>query len=232
MAVSTKERDAKIAIRQERFDRWASLVGDPRFDDLAREDGYDNGRDALETAVRELGKVGVKVDAPEVHDDTQEALDYLANYAGDFQFLVDVKARASRGLSPKQVAAVLKCKARDRSRPAPAPKQSTVTEPGIYERDGEVFKVQKSRSSDRLYAKRLIPAPSDRLTESGVHERWEFEYAPGVIFTLTPEHRMGIEEAKTFGIRFGICACCGKVLKRADSVERGIGPVCRKWFSF
>jgi hypothetical protein len=46
----------------------------------------------------------------------QEAEEFLAAYEGTFQFLLDVKARVASGwvLTPKQIAAVLRCKARER----------------------------------------------------------------------------------------------------------------------
>lgn len=46
--------------------------------------------------------------------DAQRAQAFLAGYSGNFPFLVDLKSKASRGLSEKQVASVLKCAARER----------------------------------------------------------------------------------------------------------------------
>jgi hypothetical protein len=42
---------------------------------------------------------------------------------------------------------------------------------------------------------------------------------------------MNFEKAKALTIRYGRCICCGRRLKAAQSVERGIGPVCRRYFS-
>lgn len=47
-------------------------------------------------------------------NDGEKALAFLSGYTGNFPFLVDLKSKASRGLSEKQVASVLKCAARER----------------------------------------------------------------------------------------------------------------------
>lgn len=108
-----------------------------------------------------------------------------------------------------------------------------LVEPGIYRHDGKIFKVQLTRDKQRSYAKELVdlrPTEGDRLNVEDVRVRFKWEYASGAIFRLSPEDRMTEEDAKEFGLRTGICACCGRRLKVAQSVEQGIGPVCIKWF--
>ncbi len=101
---------------------------------------------------------------------------------------------------------------------------------GIYRTAaGDIFKVQISRQSGHPYAKRLQPIGGQRLSEAGERVQWEFVYAPGAIYALQPEMQMTLAEAKAFGIQYGICCVCGAFLKDAASVERGIGPVCRKY---
>lgn len=39
-----------------------------------------------------------------------------------------------------------------------------------------------------------------------------------------------LEEAIRFGKQFGICSCCGRELSNPESVELGIGPICRSKF--
>lgn len=102
-------------------------------------------------------------------------------------------------------------------------------EPGMYQREGVIYRVQEAKQSGRLYAKRLVECGGDRLRdadEAVVH--FEFEYANGAIYNLAPEHRMTTDEARAFGIRYGICCVCAAPLKDAESVALGIGPVCRK----
>lgn len=104
-----------------------------------------------------------------------------------------------------------------------------INELGMYLlENGEVFKVQRSRQSGRLYAKNLRPVSGQRLTDDGHRVAWEFIYAPGAIWALKAEHRMTLEQAQAFGIRHGVCCICGATLKDAKSVTAGIGPVCAK----
>lgn len=104
--------------------------------------------------------------------------------------------------------------------------------PGVYEVNGEIFNVKYNRAKTNLYAQRLVEKPNiERLTEADTVVHIEFEYAPGVVRRLRPHHKMSIERARELTIRYGRCLACGRRLKNAESVERGIGPVCRKAFS-
>lgn len=103
--------------------------------------------------------------------------------------------------------------------------------PGVYENEDGVFVVKPNQAKTRLYAKRLVEIGGDRLVETGDVVQIEFEYAPGAIFKLRPEHRMAFEKARELTIRYARCIACGRHLKNAKSVELGIGPVCRKYFS-
>lgn len=103
--------------------------------------------------------------------------------------------------------------------------------PGVYEvAPGEIYVVKPNQAKTRLYAKRLVEINADRLTETDEIVQIEFEYAPGAIFNIRPEHRMDAERGKALTIRYGKCICCGRKLKAAQSVERGIGPICIKYF--
>jgi hypothetical protein len=102
---------------------------------------------------------------------------------------------------------------------------------GVYEVNGEIFNVKWNQRKTNLYAQRLIEINGDRLTELGDVVRIEFEYAPGVVKRLKPHQKMSIERARELTIRYGRCLACGRALKNAESVERGIGPVCRKSFT-
>jgi hypothetical protein len=88
---------------------------------------------------------------------------------------------------------------------------------GLYKVGTEVFKVRASRSSGHLYAMVL----TDNGDRSG-----SFEYAPGAMRKILPEHRMSLEDASRFGHTFHFCVCCGRQLTRKESIERGIGPIC------
>lgn len=101
-----------------------------------------------------------------------------------------------------------------------AKREVKVSEAGIYRTaDGTIYKVQRSRESGNLYAKRLNVAGRG------------FTYAQGAIYLLTADDRLTLDEAKAFGFEFGICCVCGAELSDPKSVAQGIGPVCAKrWF--
>lgn len=109
-------------------------------------------------------------------------------------------------------------------------KPAAQLDPGVYEVDGTVYVVKPNRQRTRLYAKRLVEINAERATEAGERVQIEFEYAPGAIYQIRPEHRMCITRAKALTIRYGRCICCGRHLRAAGSVERGIGPVCARSF--
>jgi hypothetical protein len=85
---------------------------------------------------------------------------------------------------------------------------------GMYKTaDGEIYRVQRSRESGNLYAKRLD------LIEGFVYEQ-------GAIRKITASDRMTLDEAKLFGVETGMCCVCGAFLTDPVSVARGIGPIC------
>lgn len=93
--------------------------------------------------------------------------------------------------------------------------EGAVTEPGIYYLPGEpvtIFKVQPSRSSDRVWAKQLETDGS-----------WTYVGRKPLNAGLV---KLDAETATQFGHAYGLCACCGRLLTNEDSIEAGIGPVC------
>lgn len=100
-----------------------------------------------------------------------------------------------------------------------------VTEPGAYRNAaGEIFRVQASRETGNLYAKRL-----DQTAGT-------FDYVKGAIYTLSADMRMTLAEAMEFGKEsarlakeekrpHGWCIF-GHKLTKPESIAKGIGPVC------
>lgn len=84
---------------------------------------------------------------------------------------------------------------------------------GIYYKEGVVYKVQISEAG-RAYAKVLRDAG--------------FVYDPTAVKNLSPEDKITIEQAKAYGIKYGVCCVCGRTLTDSTSVAEGIGPVCGK----
>jgi hypothetical protein len=86
---------------------------------------------------------------------------------------------------------------------------------GVYRRsdDGVMFRVQTSRESGNRYAKTLLAGGG-----------WGYER--GAIYTLKPEERLSVDQLAEWGLSTGVCAICARLLSTAESVARGIGPVC------
>jgi hypothetical protein len=113
----------------------------------------------------------------------------------------------------------------------------TAVKYGVYRYDGDVYIVVESKkNTDRTYAKRMQESPP-RLTARGEEVDFEWVYAPGIIWKLTEEHRMTLDDARDLMIRYGRCLKCRHPLKAAKTLQTAeetgvmVGPVCRKYFS-
>jgi hypothetical protein len=109
----------------------------------------------------------------------------------------------------------------------------SIDRPGVFEKGDAIYVVKQNRAKTRMYAKRLTElrdAQGDRLTDAGGHVRFDFEYAAGAIYDLSEQDRMPESRAKDLHVRYGRCLNCGRTLKVAESLERGVGPVCAKSF--
>lgn len=102
---------------------------------------------------------------------------------------------------------------------SPTPKESAPppfepVETGVYEMDGEVYRVKWNKSETRRYAEKM----------TGQKGRWVF--AKGAMALLRPEHKVSLERAKEYGQKTGVCMMCGRLLTNPTSVAEGIGPIC------
>lgn len=88
---------------------------------------------------------------------------------------------------------------------------------GMHVHGGSVYKVQKSKTSSRVYASLLV----QRL-----NKKWVFDYAPGVVTSLSEDTLMDAEAAAKFGADYGVCCNCARLLTDSRSVTAGYGPVC------
>lgn len=112
---------------------------------------------------------------------------------------------------------------------AQVPTKTRATE-GMYRKSGTIYKVQIAVHGSKLpYAKRLVELVGHKDPRTGKN-KWRFEYAPGFVFELRPEHRLSIEQAKEFGALYGTCCVCGRTLTKESSIEAGIGPICAEKF--
>lgn len=112
-------------------------------------------------------------------------------------------------------------------------KPKKFAEPGYYIRnrgtdDAEAFVVVTNKAHTGTYAKRLVI----KTTADGKH-RGSWDYAPGVGFDIVAEglEVLTLDEASEMSHGYGFCVVCGKTLENKESVERAIGPVCRKKFA-
>jgi hypothetical protein len=104
-------------------------------------------------------------------------------------------------------------------------------QPGVYRRNGTIYVVKLNRAKTALHSRRLVEIGGRRLNAADDVVHIEFQYDPGALAGLKPEHWLTLEEAKPFIIRYGKCIFCNTALKDATSVERGVGPVCFKRFA-
>lgn len=105
---------------------------------------------------------------------------------------------------------------------------------GMHKIGDQIYKVQRAvQGSGNLYAKALVLTEPDcggcaNGEPCGAECEWSvsFEYAPGVVKTLSASTKMSLEEAKSFGALYGTCCVCGRTLTNEESIAAGIGPVC------
>lgn len=107
---------------------------------------------------------------------------------------------------------------------------NAITEDGMYMiANGTIYKVQFNKAQGdgrRMYAKQLFV---DNLGDGTYKVR--FEYVKGIVYSLTPADKMSLEQAKEFGALYGTCCNCGRTLTNEESIELGIGPICRAKFA-
>lgn len=107
---------------------------------------------------------------------------------------------------------------------------------GIYAMKEDVYKVVKAvHGSGKPYAKKLVlETMTDDddvvIINEGTGEPMRkgfWAYAPGVVNELKPEMLMSQEEQQAYGKLYGACVRCGATLTNEDSIDYGMGPVCR-----
>lgn len=104
-------------------------------------------------------------------------------------------------------------------------------EAGVYRKDNNIFKVQQAvHGSGGMYAKRLMFIDGASHESVDGEDHWIFQYEPGAISLLKPEHKMSLEDAKEFGQVYGVCVRCGATLTDENSIAAGIGPICATKF--
>lgn len=107
--------------------------------------------------------------------------------------------------------------------------------PGVYVLpDGKLVKLVLNKTKTALSARFWENFHGERLTLVGekVKARWVYVVgSKAVIAGISPEMKMTKDQAKQFTTVYGVCCNCGRKLEAAESVEKGIGPVCIKKFA-
>lgn len=168
-------------------------------------------------------------------NDFETAKTWLLAQANPSEFDQSLIGQLPKGLTERQIAACLRQVDREAAKAkTTAPTQDRSIDPGldvgVYETTDGIFMVRPTKDKKRLYAKRMVEINAQRATEAGERVQIEFVYDAGAIYKLTPADKMDLEKAKELTIRYGRCMVCGIKLQAAESVERGIGPVCIKTF--
>lgn len=162
---------------------------------------------------------------------------WLAAYTGDFAFLLDVRAKARRGLSNGQAKGVLNCwraelnrnaaKAAPVAAPAPPTGPAEVVPAGHYavqsrtgNNDLDFYRVDhgKGQWAGRVFVKRIIGGTPDQNVRGA-----ETKLALEAIAKAGPE-----AAATLYGQELGQCSRCNRHLTDETSRALGIGPECRK----
>lgn len=106
---------------------------------------------------------------------------------------------------------------------------------GVYRKDDRIYVVREftpqGESAPVRYARELVDlnrGQADRLNGDGEHVRYEERKAPRMQYRLCDADLMPLEDVRQLSIQYRHCLICGTKLEAAESVERGIGPVCEK----
>jgi hypothetical protein len=126
----------------------------------------------------------------------------------------NIQTALETGLTKTQastlISLILDCPKRAQATQAPA-------EAGFYLFEANVYRVQPSKSTGKLYAKILV---------SKEYGKGSWEYAQGMVYKLAGAEKLTLEVAANMGHAFGICMVCGRTLTALESVNSGIGPIC------
>lgn len=110
---------------------------------------------------------------------------------------------------------------------------------GMYQVEGIIYKVKFNKAGTQKYAEKLLITKKkvwDETTqEYKIVPKGQFIYVYGMMAILTSAHKMDEAAAKAFhdatkekyGVDYGFCCVCGKLLTVKKSINAGIGPVCQ-----
>jgi hypothetical protein len=130
-----------------------------------------------------------------------------------------------------------------------SPSFGGVVEAGVYEHEGELFRVYLGQNAGRMLVKKIVFSSYDPhpLDSDEMFENWndfggeiaaaqmdarlktdvEYEYVGAASRVMNEDwKRLSLDQVGKLGISSGHCLICGRRLDDPESVDRGIGPVC------
>jgi Family of unknown function (DUF6011) len=135
-------------------------------------------------------------------------------------FIDKVLVRLDRGdLNKRDASKIIETLIAQSTRSYEAPVIREKAPIGVYKRGEDIYRVIKGRQSSNTYAQKLATDPSGQPV---------WDYAGGMIFELKVQELISPEVAAQMGRSVGYCVICGRFLTDAESVAKGIGPVCEK----
>jgi hypothetical protein len=116
--------------------------------------------------------------------------------------------------------------------PKAAPKATAVVQTeladGVYRHDDKFYKVYHTVHGANVQVAKVLHVTATGTDEDG-KQLWKgtWEYVgKKPLYTLKPEHKLTKEEAKQFGLVYGMCVRCTRDLTREESIHVGYGPTC------
>lgn len=116
--------------------------------------------------------------------------------------------------------------------PKAAPKlvadEATELADGVYRYADKFYKVYHTVHGANVQVAKVL-----HVTEAGTDEdgkqlwngTWEY-VGKKPLYTIKPEHKLTKEQAKEFGLVYGMCVRCTRDLTREESIHVGYGPTC------
>lgn len=179
-----------------------------------------------------------------------EAVAYIRDYAGDWDFILSLRTVPPQGkwgtkwfrLSDRQVEVVLKSKARDaeRARERAERKASGIdlnvlpegtTRYAVDNAEGEATFIRVDRVTDGKWAgwvfvKQVIGGMEERDFPRIGSQRPDDAYKGTFESLLRKVLADPVTAAQRYGLELGECSVCGRTLTDAESRAAGIGPKC------
>lgn len=203
---------------------------------------------AVEARACELGR---RLGIEDIDDSLRAAaVAYARSYRGDFAFMKEMSVAAERGLSDRQIVAVLNClwaethahqpheqskEARERGRERRGVDLVSLAD-GCYaapDRNGELMFFRIERPASGRWSGWVLV---DQIL-GGDNKRPQGYQRPGGVYRGPVEHLLAavpadpIGASARYGRELGVCGLCGRTLTVAGSRAMGIGPTCAKRLS-